>query len=402
MSGWFPRVLTLTATTQLLVYGLRPLLSYMGLSIQATPAELGLIAGAFSALSLLVAVPLGFLIDRTGERPFVLGGTSLLVCVPACLLFPQTIPTLALCSAGMGLGQLAAMLGAQTVIARGDSEAVRDRRFAHFTVVTSGAQLVAPATLGLLVGRSTPVGQQASELTAGAALLTAVTVGSVGLLAALSLVARPGTLASRPRPVRQASFGTVGRAVRVPSMRIALMASFTVLASIDLVAAYLPALGQAQGLGVMTVGLLLATLGGASLAARLALPRLLHVLSRRILLASCMTVAAVGMALIPWVSWLPGLYLVMALAGMGLGLGQPITMGWVASEAAPEIRGTAMSVRLMGNRLAQTVVPLVVGALAGAAGLAAAFTVPGGLLLLAAFLSLLGTDGSAEGARPKD
>jgi hypothetical protein len=59
-------------------------------------------------------------------------------------------------------------------------------------------------------------------------------------------------------------------------------------------------------------------------------------------------------------------------------------MGWVAGEVAPEIRGTAMSVRLMGNRLGQTIVPLFVGGVAGASGLAAAFVVPAAMLAGAA------------------
>lgn len=395
VTGWFPRLLALSATSQLLVYALRPLLSYVGLSVSASPAELGLITGAFSALSLLVAIPLGYLVDRAGERLFIVAGTAVLLVVPACLLAPQTITTLVLCSAALGLGQLAGMLGVQTVIARGASDVIRDRRFAHFTIVTSAAQLLAPAMLGVLVV-SSPVrpGHGSAELDARSALLAAIAVAGLGLLAAVSLVARPGTLAARTRPARQPLLAQTRRALAVPSMRSAMLASFTVLASLDLVAAYLPALGQEQGLEVGTVGLLLATLGATSLVGRLGLTRLLAVLSRRRLLAGSMTLAAAGMVAIPFVTWLPGLFGAMAVAGTGLGLGQPITMGWVASEAAPEIRGTAMSVRLMGNRLGQTLVPLLVGGVAGASGLAAAFVLPG--LMLGGAALVTGRTGRAQ------
>jgi MFS family permease len=74
--------MALSATSQLLVYDLRPLLSYVGLSISASLAELGLIAGAFSGLSLMVTVPLGWLVDRTGERLFIVAGTVALLLVP--------------------------------------------------------------------------------------------------------------------------------------------------------------------------------------------------------------------------------------------------------------------------------------------------------------------------------
>ncbi|BDH56547.1 hypothetical protein [Tsukamurella sp. PLM1] len=76
----------------------------------------------------------------------------------------------------------------------------------------------------------------------------------------------------------------------------------------------------------------------------------------------------------------------MAFGGATLGLCQPIALAWVASGVRPEVRGTAMSMRLAGNRLGQTVVPLGVAALAGPVGLAVAFVGPAALLAAAAAL----------------
>ena len=42
MPGWFLPALAVAATSQLLVHALRPLLSYLALSIGASPDELGL------------------------------------------------------------------------------------------------------------------------------------------------------------------------------------------------------------------------------------------------------------------------------------------------------------------------------------------------------------------------
>jgi MFS family permease len=167
---------------------------------------------------------------------------------------------------------------------------------------------------------------------------------------------------------------------------VALLASFSTLAAIDLLAAYLPAYGAARGISVRTVGLLLAAHGLASVLVRIAMMRLITRVGRRRLLTVSMLMAALMLALLPFVTWLPGLYLIMVVSGMGLGLCQPITLGWVAGQVRREIRGTAMSVRLAGNRLGQTVVPLAVGALAGAAGLAAAFVGPAALLAVGGVL----------------
>ncbi|MFI0354211.1 hypothetical protein [Actinomadura sp. 9N407] len=64
-------------------------------------------------------------------------------------------------------------------------------------------------------------------------------------------------------------------------------------------------------------------------------------------------------------------------AGAGLGVGQPITMSWLAESAPAGLRGRAMSLRLVGNRTGQIILPSGAGLLA--AGLGA-----GGVLCAAA------------------
>ena len=88
------------------------------------------------------------------------------------------------------------------------------------------------------------------------------------------------------------------------------------------------------------------------------------------------------MSCVPFVSSVPVLYVLMVGSGSGSGIGlcQPIAIAWVAGAVRPSVRETAMSVRMVGNRLGQTIVPLGVAALAGAAGAAAAFVAPAALL----------------------
>ena len=76
----------------------------------------------------------------------------------------------------------------------------------------------------------------------------------------------------------------------------------------------------------------------------------------------------------------------MLTSGVGIGLCQPIAIGWVASAVPPKVRGTAMSIRMAGNRLGQTVVPLGVAGLAASVGVAAAFVGPAALLFVASGL----------------
>ena len=87
----------------------------------------------------------------------------------------------------------------------------------------------------------------------------------------------------------------------------------------------------------------------------------------------------------------PVLYTLMVLAGFGLGLGQPLSLIWIAETAPDDMRGTAAGVRLTGNRLGQVAIPALVGGVVGSAGLGAVFVA---MSLLLAGSSILTASGS--------
>jgi MFS family permease len=72
------------------------------------------------------------------------------------------------------------------------------------------------------------------------------------------------------------------------------------------------------------------------------------------------------------------------VAGFFLGIGQPLTMSLIVQAVPDDARGTALAIRLFGNRVGQVATPAVAGLVAGAAGIAAAFWLLGGLLVVAA------------------
>jgi predicted MFS family arabinose efflux permease len=176
-----------------------------------------------------------------------------------------------------------------------------------------------------------------------------------------------------------------GRVLRVPSMPHAMIASFAVLSSIDIIVAYLPVYGEANAIPVATVGVLLAIRGAASMVSRAAMLPLRRLLGRRRLLVASTGIPAVMLVLLPFSgSAVVPLAVVMVLVGFGLGLGQPLTMSWVATRAPFDIRATAIGVRLSANRLGQFAVPATIGVVAGVAGLTAIFWSLAAMLAVAA------------------
>lgn len=389
MTRWFPRLLLITFAFQASVYAIRPMVSYRAIELGAGPAMIGVVASSYAVLSLFFAVPVGRWVDRWGEAPFVMAGLSLVTGSSLWLVWIDSLWALALSQAAMGLGHIMTLLGCQTLIANAAPPGRRDAQFGIFMVVQSLGQLAGPAAAGLLAGSAVGTTPRLST-NVGATVVFACAAGIsfIGVLAAASLHWRPAgsganagatgaTATSRTLPA-------VWRVVRVPGMPPAMLASLTVMTSIDILAAYLPVYGEANSLSVEIVGLLLAARAAASMASRLLMLPLLAVLGRRRLLVLSMVLPALALAALPRLGLLPTLFVAMVVIGFGLGLGQPITLSWVAGRAAPDVRGTAIGVRLSGNRLGQVVLPAAVGAIAGTAGLGAIFPSLAVLLFISA------------------
>jgi MFS family permease len=397
INAWFKRVLLINLLLAIVMSGVRPMVSYRALALGAGPTEIGLIAASYGILSLILAVPAGRWIDRIGESRFIIAGLATVSLVAVVLAMSDSLIVTGLAMMALGAGQIMAAVSIQTLIANGGSAAGRDVRFGTQTVVTSFGQLIGPATSGFLVAQA-----MGSIATPGSAVplhatdpvfWLGATVAGVASLVGVSLWRWPprqharDNLPDTSNADRPSTRTAVGLVMRVPSMPHAMLASLAVLSSIDILVAYLPVYGEANGIPVETVGLLLAVRGGTSMTARALMLPLRRLLGRRRLLVGSMLLPAIVLAALPLAgSQTALLFVAVAMIGFGLGLGQPLTMSWVATRAPVEIRATAIGVRLSANRFGQFALPVSVGLLAGAAGVPAIFLAVGGLLAVSAAL----------------
>jgi MFS family permease len=394
--GWFPRVLLVNFLLAVTMQGMRPMVSYRALALGATPTDIGLITACFGILSLLIAVPAGRWVDRLGEGAFMAAGTALIAILALVLVTSDSLITLGLVMLGLGAGQIVAAVSIQTLIANGGAPEGRDGRFGTQTVVASFGQFIGPAAAGFVVASAISSGQTGVTgvplgATDGVFALGAIT-GLCACLVGLTLWRWPprqhprhvAAAAGTPRST-ESTLAAVGRVMRVPSIPQAMLASLTVLSCIDILTVYLPVYGEANGIPVETVGLLLAVRGGSSMTARALMLPLMRLLGRRYLLIGSMVVPAIALVVLPLAGPSIGVLAVaVALIGFGLGMCQPLTMTWVATQSPAEIRGTAIGVRLSANRFGQFAIPAIAGLAAGAAGLTLIFWSLGALLAISA------------------
>ena len=132
------------------------------------------------------------------------------------------------------------------------------------------------------------------------------------------------------------------------------------------------------------VGALLSIRAASSFLSRVLIPWMVGRLGRVRLLAASAAGSGLLTAALPLAGSTAALGLLLAAAGFLLGIGQPLTMSMVVQAVPEGTRGTALAIRLTGNRFGQGATPAAAGLVAGAAGVSAAFFLLGGLLGLAA------------------
>jgi MFS family permease len=378
LPGWLARVLAGVVLTQAALYLARPVTSYRALALGADARAVGLITAAFALVPLVVAVPLGRASDRWRPGWLLTGGIAVGALACALLGLATSLPGLALASAVLGLGHLALTLAGQSLIARQSGDALHDRDFGLYAAAASSGQLIGPALAGIALSA------------AGRSLEDATTLGFL-VAAGLMALAVPTSLgtdrlgrAGRPRDREEGRPLRAGELIGSRGVPAGMFASLAILATVDVLTAYLPVLGTQRGIPPAVIGGLLSLRAATSILSRVLIPWMVGRLGRVRLLAASAAGSALLTAALPLAVGTAALAVLLAAAGFLLGIGQPLTMSMVVQAVPEGTRGTALAIRLTGNRLGQVATPAAAGLVAGAAGVSAAFFLLGGMLGLAA------------------
>lgn len=376
--GW---VLAHAFVLQLAAYVVRPASAYRAIELGISPGLVGLIAASFALVPLVLALLVGRWNDRGRQRlSLVLGSVLMVVAGLGLLTWGGSLGALLLWNAVVGLGHLMSVLGEQTIVARTGRDGL-DAAFGTYTFVGTLGQAAAPLLLAVVGG--------SAVLPSTNLLIWCFTAAAVLLL--LVSVALAATVGGQPVPpeqdrLRMRSTLTVPGPAR-RTMTAAMVVSTLVLASVDLVQVYLPALGVERGLPSGAVGALLTVRAVASMVSRLRLASIVDRVGRNRLVVGSALLSGVGIAALALPIPVAGLGAVLVVTGLALGVGQPLSMSMVALVAPAGTLSTWLALRLTGNRLGQVTVPAVITAVATNLGVAAVFVVSGASLVVTAALA---------------
>jgi MFS family permease len=289
----------------------------------------------------------------------------------------------------LGCGHVASIVAQQSVVAQGQDSGL-EHRFGLYTFYGTLGQAGGPFILAVIGhGHAYIDIQQASLAAACPSAIACI------LAAALAIQHR-----SRLRVRQGANVGDLGLADargRRRHVAGAMATSMALLVMIDIVVVYLPAWGIERGIAAGTVAALLMVRSLAMTISRLFLRLLVTRLRRAPLLVASMAGSAVTVALLLLPLPEAAMFIVMAVSGLMLGIGQPLTMALISSAAPRGATGMWLAVRLSGNSAGLLTMPAVAGLSFAALGVNGVFGVASaGLLVLSLAVGRLFRQGAGE------
>lgn len=349
----------------------RPMITYRAIEVGVPAAWLGLFVVSYAVLPIVLAVSTGRVTDRRGEAAVLVTGAVLMLAATGGLAVGGAgFAALVGYNALLGTGQLLMVVGQQAFVAGSVRRHRLDAVFGYYMLAVSTGQAIGPLAGAVLggPGRVPDTGSGFAGALVVACLLLVVTlpVGSSG----------------HPRTDRRpgAPRGDVPAVLRTPRFGSVMAASIATTAATELILVYLPALGTELGISAGAVGVLLSLRAVAAMLSRFLAGTLVRHFGRVRILSGSILVSAAALAAIPLPLPLVAVGVVVVVAGAGLAIGPPLTMAWLSEATPPHLRGTAISVRVIGNRMGQVVIPAAAALVAAQTGSAGVFWMLGAAL----------------------
>jgi MFS family permease len=186
-----------------------------------------------------------------------------------------------------------------------------------------------------------------------------------------------------PRPADEERLGIL-ELMKLKGLAATIFASVITVTTFDVLIIYMPLLGTERHIEASHVGWLLTVRAAGAMASRLAYVSLFKIFGRVPLTLASLILAAAGLMILALPLPLWALYIGAIASGYGLGISSTLAFSGMVQLAPANVRATALSMRLTGNRIGQVVFPSAASFFAAVAGAGGVFAIIAISLVMAA------------------
>ena len=353
------RLIAVAVTAHVALGAARVTTALYALSLQASAFTVGTLIALFAVFPMLLAVPMGRVIDRIGVRRPLMAGCLL---ASAGVVLAATVRGLTVLYPAIliGTGFMAIFIGAQHAVG---ALAPADQRTASYSRLSLGfsiSSFTGPLIAGFVIDHSH---YSVAYLCCGAFTLTAFLLSASGALRGLPVSTAPANQ----------SKGSPLQLLRDRELRRIYLVGILLAAAWDLFTFVTPVRGSQLGYSASTIGMILATFAAATFVVRLAMPGIVRRYREWQVLTAALSIAACCYLLFPFTEQPWALAATAFVLGLALGSGQPNVLALLHTNAPPGRGAEAIGIRATIGNASSAFLPLAFGAAGATLGLLIVF-----------------------------
>lgn len=346
----------------------RVLMSLYAIDLNASAATIGLLIALYGLGPLLLSVTAGKVSDRYGSYwPIVLGSAGLGIGLVIPWIFPA-LEVLYIAAVVLGIALVFLNIAVQHLVASlGDAED-RTRNVSLQSLAIALGGMLGPLLVGISIDHH-------GHVPTFLYLALIVAASCAGWIACGRMIPHSGRAAKDP------AGGGVRDMLGQPALRRIIVVSGLVVAGVDLYTFYMPIYGHSLGLSATMIGVVLGAFAAATFVVRTTLPLLVRRWGEDRVMTASMVLAGATFLLFPFVHQVVLLLLLSFVLGLGLGVGQPLSVIMTYNLAPAGRAGEALGLRFSVVNLTHMMIPLVFGTIGSALGLITVFLANSALML---------------------